>query len=315
MNKVLITEYIHKNLAEQLNKAGFICDIRTEISQAELENEIQNYTGVIIRSRFSISKVLIDKALKLKFIARAGAGMENVETAYAESKNIHCINSPEGNRGALAEHTVGMLLSLFANISKSNNEVKNGLWQRNPNRGYELFGKTVGIIGYGNMGGAFARRLSGFGTSVIAYDKYRKNYSDKFAKSCNLQAIFDKADVVSFHVPLTAETKFMGNAAFFSQFKKAIYVANTARGQVLKISALVKYLKQGKILGAALDVLEYENKDFENLFKNEISDDFKYLINTENVILTPHIAGRTYESEVKMANVMAQKIIRLKLVL
>jgi len=310
LKKILITEPIHSNLSTKLTDNGFQCVNKPEITLEELKNTISEYYGIVIRSRFIITNELIDRAIKLKFIARAGAGMENVATSYAESKNVFCINSPEGNRGAVGEHAVGMLLSLFSNISKSNYEVKNGTWQRNANRGYEIFGKTIGIIGYGNMGGAFARRLSGFGANVIAYDKYRKNYTDKYAKACSLEDLFEKADVVSLHVPLTEETHFLANDTFFNSFSKEIYILNTARGPVLQTKALVDALKTEKVLGAGLDVLEYENNSFEKLFKNGISEDFKYLVECDNVILTPHIAGRTYESEVKMADIMAEKIIK-----
>ena len=235
--------------------------------------------------------------------------MENIDTKYAESKNIKCFNAPEGNRDAVAEHAIGMLLSLFNNICTANNEVKIGQWNREKNRGYEVKNKTVGIIGYGNTGKAFAQRLKGFDTNVIAYDKYKKNFSDNFVKEVNLKNIYKETDILSIHVPLTDETTFLLNNKFFSKFSKSIYIINTSRGKILKIHDLVKAIKNKKVLGAALDVLEYEKKSFENIIEAKNNNDFEYLVKQNNVLLSPHIAGWTFESNIKMAKFLSEKII------
>lgn len=312
MNKlrVLFIDSTHPILIELLTNAGFECVLGTKMSKNEIESIINTFDGVIIRSRITIDKQIIDKATKLKFIGRVGAGLESINVNYAEQKGIRCFNSPEGNRDAVGEHALGMLLCLFNNLIRANYEVKNGMWKREKNRGIEIKGKTVGIIGYGNMGGAFARRLKGFDANVIAYDKYKTNYSDDYAKENTLEELFDKADILSLHVPLTDETKFMVNNEFINKFKKNIYLINTARGMVVKTNDLVDNLDTGKILGAALDVLEYEKTSFEELHKNEMPDTFKKLINNEKVILSPHIAGWTVESNVKLSKFLAEKIIK-----
>ncbi len=308
--KVLFIDSTHPILIELLTNAGFECVSGTKMSKNEIESIIKNFDGIIIRSRITIDKQIIDKATKLKFIGRVGAGLESIDVEYAEQKGIKCFNSPEGNRDAVGEHALGMLLCLFNNLIKANYEVKNGMWKREENRGLEIKGKTVGIIGYGNMGGAFARRLKGFDANVIAYDKYKTNYSDDYAKENTLEELFDKADILSLHVPLTDETKFMVNNEFINKFKKNIYLINTARGMVVKTKDLVKNLDTGKVLGAALDVLEYEKTSFEELHKNEMPDTFKKLINNEKVILSPHIAGWTIESNIKLSKFLAEKIIK-----
>jgi len=308
--KVIVTEQLHENLLILLGNAGFLCSYKPEITFEELENEIQNFEGLIIRSKFSIQKEFLIKAKNLRFIGRLGAGMENIDTDFAQIQGVECINSPEGNRDAVGEHAIGMILALKHKILKANSEVKNGIWQRNNNRGLEIHGKTVGIIGYGNMGSAFAQRLSCFEANVIAYDKYKMNFSEKYVKEVDLQTIFDQSDILSIHTPQTSETIFMVDDTFINNFKRPIYLINTARGKIVKTTDLVKNLKSGKILGACLDVLEYEKTSFENLFNQNLSEDFKYLIESENVILTPHIAGRTYESEEKLAVHLAKKIIK-----
>lgn len=308
--KVLFIDTTHPILIELLTNAGFECESGTKMSRKEVEEIINNYDGVIIRSRITLDKPLIDKAAKLKFIARVGAGLESIDVEYAEQKGIKCFNSPEGNRDAVGEHALGMLLCLFNNLVRANREVKNGMWKREENRGLEIKGKTVGIIGYGNMGGAFARRLKGFDANVIAYDKYKTNYSDDYVKETTLEELYEKVDVLSLHVPLTDETKFMVNNEFIKKFKKNIYIINTARGMVVKTDDLVKNLDTGEILGAALDVLEYEKTSFEELHKNEMPDTFKKLIANDKVILSPHIAGWTVESNIKLSKFLAEKIIK-----
>ena len=313
MKEVLFIDTVHPYLSQELTRQGFACDLNYSLSESEILNSIHHYTGVVIRSKIKITKEIIDKASNLKFIARVGAGMENIDVEYAESKGIKCLHAPEGNRDAVAEHALGMLLSLFNNILKSDKEVRQGKWIREGNRGVELSGKTVGIIGYGNMGSVFAQRLKGFGCKVLAYDKYKKNFENEFVTETSLENIFNEADVLSLHIPLTSETKYLVNENFISSFKKNIYIINTARGKVLDTEALVKNLKSGKVLGACLDVLEYESLSFENLDSASLPEPFQYLINSDKVILTSHIAGWTHESNEKMAKVLAEKIKSLNL--
>jgi D-3-phosphoglycerate dehydrogenase len=266
---------------------------------------------VVIRSKVQLDKHLLDKAKNLKFIARVGAGMENIDVTYAESIGIKCLHAPEGNRDAVGEHALAMLLALFNNICKADDEVRNGKWIREGNRGIELGEKTVGIIGYGNMGQAFAQRLKGFNCKVLAYDKYKTNYSNEFAQQATLQNLFDNCDVISLHVPLTEETEFFIDSTFFNSFKKPIYIINTARGKVLKTADLVKAMQNKKVLGACLDVLEYEEGSFENLQKAFESNDFKYLAQSKNVVLSPHVGGWTHESNLKLAQVLVEKILKI----
>jgi len=309
MLKILIAEPTHKNLQEKLEKNNFICDYQPNLNFEELKNIIPKYEGLVIRSKFKIDKDFLNIAKKLKFIARAGAGMENIDTEYATSKNIKCINSPEGNKDSVGEHTLGMLLTLFHKINIANNEVKNGIWDRQSNIGTEIQGKTIGILGYGNMGSAFAKRLKGFDAKVIAYDKYKTNFSDDFVKEVTEEEYFNNTEILSIHVPLTEETLFLVNNEYINKFKKLKYIINTARGKVIKTDDLVKNLKSGKIQGACLDVLEYEKHSFKDIFAGKNSPTLKYLINSNNVILTPHVAGSSDASYRKIANVMAEKII------
>ncbi|MDY6800206.1 MAG: 2-hydroxyacid dehydrogenase [Bacteroidota bacterium] len=310
-NKVLFVDSTHPILTEKLSNAGFYCDYNPDIEEKEIIKIISEYDGLIIRSKIKIDKTIIDKATNLKFIGRVGAGLENIDTQYAKNKDIKCFNSPEGNKDAVGEHAVGMLLCLLNNIIIADSEVRNGQWIREGNRGTEIKGKTVGIIGYGNMGSAFAQRLKGFGAKVIAYDKYKFNYSDEYVTEKTLDDLFNETDILSLHVPLTDETHLMVDNQFIHQFKKNIYLINTARGKVLKTDDLVKNLKTGKILGAALDVLEYEKTSFESLHSNErLPDTFSYLIKSNRVVLTPHIAGWTHESNIKLSEFLADKIIQ-----
>ncbi|CAN5394658.1 2-hydroxyacid dehydrogenase [soil metagenome] len=309
--KILFIDSNHSLLHETLIKAGHTCDLNYNWTKEEIENNIHLYDGIVIRSKLKITKELIDKAVNLKFIARAGAGMENIDVTYAESKGIKCICAPEGNRDAVAEQAIGMLLSLFNNLNRADKEVRQGKWIREGNRGVELMGKTVGIIGYGNMGSAFAERLKGFGVNVLVYDKYKKNFGNDFIKESTLEDIFKNADVLSLHTPLTDETHYLINDAFINQFSKNIYIINTARGKSLNTSDLVKNLKSGKVLGACLDVLEYEMVSFEALNANELPEAFQYLIQSDKVVLSPHIAGWTHESNEKIARILSEKILSL----
>jgi D-3-phosphoglycerate dehydrogenase len=256
-----------------------------------------------------MNRQLIDKATNLKFIGRVGAGMESIDVAYAESKGIKCFNSPEGNRDAVGEHALGMLIAVMNNFLHADKQVRNGEWKREENRGVEIKGKTIGIIGYGNMGSAFAKKLKGFEANVIAYDKYKFNYSDEFVKEVSLEEIFENSDILSLHVPLTDETHYMLNASFINKFKKKFWLINTSRGAVVNTNDLVAALKSGKVKGAALDVIEYEETSFETLSGKDLPDAWKYLISSDKVILTPHIAGWTVESKIKLAKVLAEKII------
>ncbi|HNW97112.1 MAG TPA: NAD(P)-dependent oxidoreductase [Bacteroidales bacterium] len=310
MKKVLIIDSVHPILIKKLENAGFTCDDAIKLSRAEIEKIIHYYHGIIIRSRITIDKSFISIAKNLEFIGRVGSGMETIDVAFAEKKKIKCFNSPEGNRDAVGEHALGMLLSLMNNMNRADKQVRSGKWNREENRGEEINGKTIGIIGYGNMGSAFARRLSGFGANVIAYDKYKNDFSDKFVKEVNLSEIFKKADIVSLHVPLTDETHYMVDEKFIKKFKNNFWLINTSRGPVVKTNDMVKYLKTGKINGAALDVIEYEETSFEILKKSKLPEAYKFLIKADNVILTPHIAGWTKESKIKLAEVLADKIIK-----
>ena len=304
--KILLLDKNHPLITEQLSEKGFVLEEDFSSSYEQVLEKIHLYEGVIIRSRIPLDAHFLEKAKNLKFIARVGAGMENIDTAKAQELGIKLINSPEGNKDAVAEHVIGTLLVLMNRLFISSNEVKKGIWLREENRGEEILGKTFGIIGYGNMGKAVAKRLSGFGCKTIFYD-IKPNLSDEFATQVSLQELQENADILSLHTPLTEDTLYMIDEEFISKMKKNFYFINTARGKNLKTSALVNALKSGKIKGACLDVLEYEKTSFENLeTKNE---DLEYLLNSEKVIITPHIAGWTHESKIKLAQVIVDKIL------
>ncbi|MCZ8196215.1 MAG: 2-hydroxyacid dehydrogenase [Flavobacterium sp.] len=307
-NKILHIDSNHPLLLEQLQQAGFTNHEDYKSTKEEIEAKIQEYTGIVIRSRFKIDKTFIDKATNLKFIARVGAGLESIDCDYAISKNIHLIAAPEGNRNAVGEHTLGMLLSLFNKLNRADKLVREGNWIREGNRGYELDGKTVGIIGYGNMGKSFAKKLKGFDVTVLCYD-IQENVGDENAQQVSLHKLQQKADVLSLHIPWTPETDKMANAEFINSFAKPFWLLNTSRGKNVVTADLVSALQSGKILGAGLDVLEYEKLSFENLFiSGEKPEAFEYLLQAENVILTPHIAGWTFESHEKLAQTIVDKI-------
>ncbi len=312
--KILFIDSNHPSLHQTLEKAGHVCHLHYDWTKEEIIQNIHLYDGIIIRSKIKITKAFLDKATNLKFIARAGAGMENIDVAYAESKGIKCIHAPEGNRDAVGEHALAMLLALFNNVLRADKEVREGKWLREENRGVELMGKTVGIIGYGNMGSAFAERLKGFGVKLLVYDKYKTNFGNECIQESSLERIFDEADIVSLHVPLTAETERMVNDTFINSFRNNIYIINTARGKCLNTDDLVLNLKSGKVLGACLDVLEYEMTSFETLDVTMLPEAFQYLTKSDKVILSPHIAGWTIESHRKIAMVLAEKILQLNLV-
>ena len=306
--KILHLDSNHPLLLNQLNDFGFQNDEDYTSSKVEIEEKIHLYDGIIIRSRFSIDKSFLEKATNLKFVGRVGAGLENIDCEYAISKKIELIAAPEGNRNAVGEHSLAMLLSLFNKINKANNEVKNGIWLREENRGLELDGKTIGLIGYGNMGKSFAKKLRGFDVNILCYD-VKSNVGDEHATQVSLQELQEKADVVSLHTPQNPSTIKMVNSDFINSFQKSFWLINTARGSAVVTKDLVYALQSGKILGAGLDVLEYEKSSFENLFLNsETPKEFEYLVTVENVILTPHIAGWTIESKEKLAQTIVNKI-------
>ena len=305
--KILHLDKNHSLLINQLNDLGFTNHEDYSSSKLEIENIINPYNGIVIRSRFSIDKQFIDAATNLKFIARVGAGLENIDCKYAEKKNIKLIAAPEGNRNAVSEHALGMLLSLFNKLNKADAEVRNGKWLREDNRGVELDGKTIGLIGYGNMGKAFAKKLRGFDVEVLCYD-IKSNVGDENATQVSLRKLQEKADVISLHTPQTKLTINMVNSTFINKFKKPFWFINTARGKSVVTADLVSALKSGKILGAGLDVLEYEKASFETLFSQDLPEAFKYLIQAKNVLLTPHVAGWTFESNQKLAQTIVDKI-------
>lgn len=304
--KILQLDKNHPLISEQLTAKGFVVEEDHSSTYDEVLEKIIDYQGIIIRSRIPLDKNFLTKASHLKFIARVGAGMENIDIETAENLGIKLINSPEGNRDSVAEHVVGMLLILMNRLFIASNEVKNGIWKREENRGDELLGKTFGIIGYGNMGKATAKRLSGFGVKVIFHD-ILPNLSDEFATQVSLEELQKRADVLSLHIPLTEETHYLVDEEFISKMEKNFYFVNTARGKNLKTKALVQAIESGRVLGACLDVLEYEKSSFENLETE--NHDLKYLLDSEKVIVTPHIGGWTHQSKEKLAQVIVDKIL------
>ena len=306
--KILHIDSNNPILWEQLSQAGFINEADYTSSKQEIEAKIAGYNGIVIRSRFKIDRAFIDAATNLQFIARVGAGLESIDCDYAESKGIHLIAAPEGNRNAVGEQALGMLLSLFNNLNKADREIRTGQWIREGNRGHELDGKTVGIIGYGNMGKSFARKLRGFEVEVLCYD-IKPLVGDANARQVSLEELQQKADVLSLHTPWTPETDKLVNVDFIEAFAKSFWLINTARGNSVVTQDLAHALQSGKILGAGLDVLEYEKLSFEHLFTDgNVPQAFQYLLDAQNVLLTPHVAGWTFESHQRLAQVIADKI-------
>lgn len=303
--KVLITDDVHPLLIEGLHQMGYEVDFQPDITFEETLAVISPYTGLVINSKIFCSDELLDKAPNLRWIGRLGSGMEVINTKACDARGVKYFNSPEGNRNAVAEHALGLLLNLLDNITKSNNQVKQGKWIREVNRGEELSGKTVGIIAFGNTGEAFAKILRGFDVQVLAYDKYKKGFGNDFVKESTLEEIFEKADIVSLHLPLTDETKYMIDENFFNSFRKPIYLINTSRGKVLKTTSLIAALQSGKVKAAGLDVLENEKL---NTFSDQDRQWFEALCKVDRVILTPHIAGWTIESKRKIAQVVIEKV-------
>jgi D-3-phosphoglycerate dehydrogenase len=308
---IYFIDTVHPVLWERLVENGHDCfDITTQDFDACCE-AIHNAYGIVVRSRFPMNERFLRFAPDLKFIARSGAGMENIDEAYTTARGIICYNAPEGNRNAVGEHALGMLLSLFNNLNKGDREVRKGIWDRERNRGVELDGKTVGIIGYGNNGSAFAKKLRGFDVNILAYDKYKTGFGNAFVKEAALQEIFDESDVVSFHIPQNDETLFMGNIEFFSAFNKPIYIINLSRGKIIRTTDLVNAIQNGKVLGACLDVLEYESSSFEKIFDNTIPEALNYLLQSDKVLISPHVGGWTTESYFKLSDVLADKILKV----
>ena len=304
-NKVIIASNCHNTLIETLQNKGFDVMHLPNSSYSELLEQTSNLVGLIVATGISIDKNFIDKANQLKWIGRLGSGIEHIDVDYATSKNIKCVSSPEGNRNAVAEHTLGLLLNLMNNINKSSKEIKEGKWLRDENRGDELFGKTVGIIGFGNTGSSFASLLKSFDVKVLANDINKKGFENDYIKEASLSDIFEQADVVSLHLPLTKLTKYLANEVFFNAFKKPIYFLNTSRGEVVETNALIKALLTNKIKAAGLDVLENEKLI---TFSIQEKEQLEFLLQQNNVIITPHIAGYSFEASLKMAQMLLKKL-------
>lgn len=306
--KIIIADEMHPSIVPDLKKAGFEVDYLPEISREMLKDSIYKYDGIIIRSKTDLDREMIDFATNLQYIARAGAGTDKIDESYCNEKGIVILNAPEGNRDALGEHATGILLTLLNKIHLSDRDIRKSIWNREGSRGTEIKGKVVGIIGYGNMGSAFAQRLSGFECRVLAYDKYKKDYGDKYAIASEMEQLYQEVDILSFHVPLTRETQGFYDFDFFNKFKKDLYLVNTARGPILPLIDLIRLLDTGKILGAALDVLEKEKLD---KLTGEEKDRFYNLVERDNVVFTPHVGGWSYESYKRINDVLVQKIVSL----
>lgn len=306
--KILIVDDLHPTFAEKARILGFEVDDRPLITREETLAIIADYEGIAVRTKFRIDKALLDVAPLLKFVARAGAGLDNIDEVEAKKRNIQLINAPEGNCDAVGEHAVGLLLSLMNNFRKADEEIRHGIWDREGNRGYELKGKVVGLVGYGFMGQSFARKLSGFGVKIIAYDKYKTGFSDEHVREVSMEEIVKHSDVLSLHTPLTKETKQMVDEEYLFHFKKNIFFINTARGEIVNTTAVLSQIKKGKIIGAGLDVLEAEK--FPSLGEQPWFDELR---ESGKVILTPHVAGWTFDSYRKISEVLAEKLMEMKL--
>ena len=307
--KVLFLDTVHPCLEALLKEKGVVCDHDYNSSKQNIEEKISAYEGIVIRSRISMDETLLQKARRLKFIARSGSGMENIDTGYAKSQNIKLFNSPEGNKDAVGEHAIGMLLMLLNQLKKSDAEVRQLTWDRDGNRGHEIAGKTIGIVGYGQMGSSFAKKLIGFDCKILAFDKYKKNFGADHVIESSLQQILDNADIISFHLPLTDETKYYFDKQFIANLKKPVYLINTSRGKIVNTFDLVEGLKNGTVKGACLDVLEYEKNSFEFSENKNIPNELDFLLKSDKVVLSPHVAGWTHESYYKLSKILADKIL------
>ncbi|HLP57082.1 MAG TPA: NAD(P)-dependent oxidoreductase [Fluviicola sp.] len=308
--QVIFLDTVHEILEQRLTELGFTCVDGSEWPLEETKVKLEDAFGIVIRSRFPMDEALLAGAGQLQFIARSGAGMENIDEAYCRNRGIVLFNAPEGNRNAVGEHALGMLLSLMNKLHTSHQEIRTGKWIRDGNRGVELDGKTVGIIGYGNNGRAFAKKLRGFDVKVLAYDKYKSGFGDDFVMEATLEALLSKADVISFHIPQNTETIYFANQEFFDALGKPIFLLNLSRGKIVETTALIRAIESGKVVGAGLDVNEFEKSSFEAFFDDDASipDNLKYLLHSDKVLMTPHIGGWTNESYFKLSNVLADKI-------
>ena len=307
--KLLITDKVDPLFLELLKRNNIAYDYSINEDQDSILNRIHLFTGLVVRNRIQIDEVFLSQVNSLKFIARYGSGMDSINIKKAEEKGIICFNSAEGNSNAVAEHGLGLLLCLFHNINKSMSELKNNQWNRESNRGYEIEGKTIGIIGYGNTGSAFAKKLYNFNCKIIAYDKFKSGFSNNFVQEVDMQSIYQNSDILSFHIPLQKDTFHLFDVAFIQKMHKKFYIINTSRGKIINTRDLVDGLESNKILGAGLDVHESENKAFNKL---DFNQEINYLLNCKNVILTPHIAGLTKEANKKLSSVLIEKILQFK---
>ncbi len=307
--KIIFLDTVHPILEERLIAANHQCIHLTNSDFDSTKKLILVADGIVVRSRFPMDANLLDAAPNLKFIARSGAGMENIDLEYCAKRNIQLFNAPEGNRNAVGEHALGMLLALMNNLVTADAEVRSGKWDREGNRGIELDGKTVGIIGFGNNGQAFAKKLRGFDVQILAYDKYKSNFGNEFVKESTLEELYANADVISFHIPQNEETLFWANDTFFESIQKTFFLLNLSRGKIVQTKALLKAIENGKLLGAGLDVLEFEKASFENFFDGNMPEAFQQLLASKKVILSPHVGGWTNESYFKLSAVLADKIL------
>ncbi|QTN38557.1 hydroxyacid dehydrogenase [Cryomorphaceae bacterium] len=314
--RVLLIDHNHDALVAGLNQLGYTCEPGYELSYQEVLDRVPEYDGLVIRSRITIDQKLLEAATQLRWIGRVGAGMENIDVSFAESQGVACLNAPEGNRNAVAEHALGMLLSLFNNLRKADAEVRHGLWKREANRGLELAGKTVGIIGYGYMGSWFAQRLASLGVEVLAHDKYKTHFVPQehgaHIRESSLEQLQEEADIISLHLPQSEETHHYIDDTFIEKCARPFFLVNTARGKNVDTAALIGGLRSGKVLGACLDVLEYESSSFSNLFdRASVPKDLQELLEDDRVILSPHVAGWTHESHRRLAEVIVEKVAAL----
>lgn len=308
-SKVLFVDSTHSSLPELLSAHGFEILYQPGISREAFKQLLPELGGIIIRSRFILNDEILEGGNALQFIGRVGSGMENIDIQYCQSKGIQCFNSPEGNRQAVAEHALGMLLGITKKITKSFDEIRQNEWNREANRGEEMYKKTIGIIGYGNTGSSFASLLSGFNMNILVYDKYKHGFGTEFIHETDMDVIFREADILSLHIPYNSETHHLVTESYLTSFQKPIYLLNTSRGSIIQTPSLVKFLQDGRVKGAGLDVLEYEDHSFEGFFTRSLPKEFEMLRQHPSVILTPHIGGWTYESNYKLSKILAEKII------